>query len=338
MSFVDEITVYVKSGDGGDGCVSFRREKFVPKGGPNGGDGGRGGNIYIVTDGNLSSLMDLKYKHRFNAQRGRHGMGKNCHGRAGSDITIRVPVGTVVTDAESGDVIADLVKIDEKLLVAQGGRGGKGNARFATSTNQAPRYAEPGEPGEEKKIRLELKLLADVGIIGLPNAGKSTLISRISASHSKVAPYPFTTLSPHLGVVNFHDFRSFVVADIPGLIKGAHKGVGLGLKFLRHIERTNLLLHIIDASADIPDAPLKDFETIQEELKAYGHGLTEKKQIVVLNKIDILGKNKDRLSDACRLFDDIGADVCAVSALTGEGIDGLIERVGDNLLKEKESV
>lgn len=332
MKFIDEATIYVRSGDGGRGCVSFRREKFVPRGGPDGGDGGRGGSVIIVADPDLTSLLDFKYKKEFVAKRGEHGRGKKCHGRNAPDLIIRVPVGTIVKDAESGEVIKDLVRPGEEVLVAKGGRGGRGNARFATPTNQAPRYAEPGEKGVGRWIKLELKLLADVGIVGLPNAGKSTLISRISAARPKIAPYPFTTLTPNLGVVRYDEYRTFVVADIPGLIEGAHKGKGLGLRFLRHVERTRLLLHVIDASSP---SPLKDFEVIMEEMASFDSTLLEKERIVVLNKIDLLNE-RGLLDDLKGTFTEKGIEVYPVSALTGEGVEGLVKAIGRHLSEDKD--
>lgn len=338
MKFVDEAKIFVQSGSGGKGCISFRREMYVPKGGPNGGDGGRGGDVVIVATPKLSSLLDLKYKQHHKGRRGVHGKGKNQHGKNSPDLLVNVPLGTIVRDLSSGEIIKDLINIDDRVVVATGGRGGKGNARFATSTNQAPRYAEDGGEGEERWLTLELKLLADVGLIGLPNAGKSTLVSHISRARSKVASYPFTTLIPHLGVVRYEDYKTFVVADIPGLIKGAHKGAGLGLQFLKHIERTNLLIHIIDSSSGFLNGseqasdrnPLQDFETLNDELASYNPELTRKKQVVVLNKVDLPGV-KERLSDIQSCFQKKGIETFPISAMTGEGVDALIKQVGDFL-------
>ena len=335
MKFVDEAKIFVQSGSGGKGCVSFRREKYVPKGGPNGGDGGRGGDVVVVASPKLSSLLDLKYKQHHKARRGVHGKGKNQHGKDSPDLFVNVPPGTIVRDLSSGEIIKDMIKADERVVVATGGRGGKGNARFATSTNQAPHYAEDGGEGEERWLTLELKLLADVGLVGLPNAGKSTLISHISRARSKVASYPFTTLVPHLGVVRYEDYKTFVVADIPGLIKGAHKGSGLGLQFLKHIERTNLLIHIIDISSGFSNSseqasdrnPLQDFDTLNDELASYNPELTGKMQVVVLNKIDLPGV-EEKLPDIQNRFQEKGIETFPISAMTGEGVDALIKKVG----------
>ena len=336
MKFVDEAKIFIQSGSGGKGCISFRREKYVPKGGPNGGDGGKGGDVVVVASPKLSSLLDLKYKQHHKARRGVHGKGKNQHGKDSPDLLVNVPPGTIVRDFSSGEIIKDLIKIEDRVVVATGGRGGRGNARFATSTNQAPHYAEDGGEGEERWLTLELKLLADVGLVGLPNAGKSTLISHISRAQSKVASYPFTTLVPHLGVVRYEDYKTFVVADIPGLIKGAHKGTGLGLQFLKHIERTNLLIHIIDISSGFLNSseqasgrnPLQDFDTLNDELASYNPELTEKMQVVVLNKIDEPGV-KERLPDIQSCFQKKGIETFPISAMTGEGVDALIKKVGD---------
>lgn len=330
MKFVDEATIYVRSGDGGRGCVSFRREKFVPRGGPDGGDGGKGGDVIILADPHMTSLLDFKYKREFIARRGEHGKGKKCHGRNAPDLIIKVPVGTVLKDERTGEVIADLTEPGQKVVVARGGRGGRGNARFATPTNQAPRFAEPGEKGEERWIRLELKLLADVGIIGLPNAGKSTLISRISAARPKVAPYPFTTLTPSLGVVRLEEDKTFVVADIPGLIEGAHRGKGLGLRFLRHIERTRLLLHVIDVTSS---SPIADFDTITKEMSSFNPKLLEKEQVVALNKIDLV--EDERVIERVRkAFEERGIEAYPVSALTGEGMERLLEAIGKRMIED----
>src|SRR3954462_852126 len=295
--FIDEAKIRIKAGDGGNGCVAFRREKFVPRGGPSGGDGGRGGDVIMESSQAHNTLVHFRFNPEHNAQRGRHGEGSNCSGQAGYDVVLKVPVGTVVYDFESGELVHDFSQPNERVVVAHGGRGGRGNQHFATSTHQAPREHEDGRPGEERHLRLELKLLADVGIVGYPNVGKSTLISRISAAKPKIADYPFTTLEPNLGVVSIGEISdpkhySFVVADIPGLIEGAHEGAGLGMQFLRHIERTRMLVHVIDVSESSgrPD-PVKDFEVTMDELASFGAGLEKKPMIVVASKIDALQKS-----------------------------------------------
>jgi GTPase len=292
--FIDEAKIRIKAGDGGNGCVAFRREKFVPRGGPSGGDGGRGGDVIMESSQAHNTLVHFRFNPEHNAQRGRHGEGSNCSGQAGYDVVLKVPVGTTVYDVESGELVHDFSRPNERVVVAHGGRGGRGNQHFATSTHQAPREHEDGRPGEERHLRLELKLLADVGIVGYPNVGKSTLISRISAAKPKIADYPFTTLEPNLGVVSIGELSdpkhySFVVADIPGLIEGAHEGAGLGMQFLRHIERTRMLVHVVDVSESSgrPD-PVKDFEVIMEELASFGAGLEKKPMLVVASKIDAL--------------------------------------------------
>lgn len=322
VKFIDEAKIYVKSGAGGRGCVSFRREKYVPFGGPNGGDGGNGGDVFIITNENMSSLLDHRYKQHYKAKRGGHGKGKDMHGKNADTLYIPVPVGTIVRDFDTGEVLGDLTEKDETLLVAKGGRGGKGNARFTTSTNQAPKTAEPGGDGEERTLILELKLLADVGIIGFPNAGKSTLISRISAARPKVADYPFTTLVPNLGVVSYGDGKTFVVADIPGIIEGAHEGAGLGIQFLRHVERTKLLIHLIDLSPATGRDPLDDYETLNRELEAYSAELSKKPQIVAPNKIDIT-EAREKLKEVKKYFDKKGIAVYPVSSATGDGLKEL---------------
>lgn len=327
MWFIDEANIDVRAGDGGRGCVSFRREKYVPKGGPDGGDGGRGGDILLVSDVRLTSLLDFKYKREFSAGRGQHGMGSLCSGKSGEDLKIRVPVGTVVKDADTGEIVKDFTSGGETFAVCKGGRGGKGNAHFATSTHQSPKFAQPGEKGEERKLRLELKLMADVGIIGFPNAGKSTLISRISDARPKIADYPFTTLVPHLGVVKFGDFGGFVVADIPGLVEGAHRGKGLGIRFLKHIERTRVLIHLIDLSPVTGRDPAKDFEIVNEELSAFDSSLSERPQVVALNKTDI-PEAMEKLPRLLKFFKPLGIKVFPVSAATGKGLKELINHVG----------
>src|SRR5438874_5314777 len=292
--FIDEAKIKVKAGDGGNGCMAFRREKFVPRGGPSGGDGGKGGDVIMESSERHNTLVHFRFNPEHKAQRGRHGEGSNKTGREGEDVVLKVPVGTILYDNETGERVHDFSTPDETIIIARGGRGGRGNAQFATSTHQAPRECEPGRPGEERAYRLELKLLADVALVGFPNVGKSTLISRISAARPKIADYPFTTLEPNLGVVSIGDpsepgYNSFVVADIPGLIEGAHTGAGLGTQFLRHIERTRLLVHLIDVSdsSGRPD-PVQDFDVIQRELESFGAGLEEKPMIVVASKIDAL--------------------------------------------------
>lgn len=335
MKFIDEAKIYVKAGDGGRGCISFRREKYIPKGGPDGGDGGKGGEVSIVADDGLTSLLDFRYKKNYMAERGEHGQGSNCTGKSGQDIIIRVPVGTIIKDAETGEAIDDLTKADQRIVIAKGGRGGKGNAFFTTSTRQAPKFAQPGEKGEERWLHLELKLLADVGIIGFPNAGKSTLISHISAAKPKVADYPFTTLQPHLGVVRFGEHQDFVIADIPGLIEGAHMGKGLGIKFLKHIERTSLFVHLIDISPQTERDPIKDFETINKELKAFNPDMAKRPQIIVLNKIDVT-EARESLTKLLKFFKANGLTFFSISAATGEGLDKLVKYVGREVTRLRE--
>ncbi len=336
MKFVDKAKIHVKAGSGGNGCVAWRREKFVPLGGPAGGNGGKGGDVILKADSRLQTLMDFKHKIHFKAERGQHGSGSNKHGKAGEDLIIKVPVGTVVKDAETGEVIADLTKEGQEVVVAKGGKGGKGNAAFKTSTNQAPDYAEEGEKGEERWIELELKLLADVGIIGFPNAGKSTLISVLSNARPKIADYPFTTLSPVLGVVKLDIGKSLVLADIPGLIEGASQGAGLGHEFLRHIERTKFLLHVIDISDFREREPLEAFEIINKEMEQYSPELTKKPQIVVGNKIDILS-DKEEINRLKKAFEEKGYRFIPVSLATKEGIDELKKALQEFYqMKEKE--
>ncbi len=320
---IDQAEIVVVGGHGGKGCVSFRREKFVPRGGPNGGPGGDGGSVYMVADASLKGLNAFRFQRRFEAERGRHGEGSDRAGRDGADLSIRVPPGTVVRDA-NGSVVADLAAAGTRVLVARGGRGGRGNAAFATSTHQAPRESEPGTPGEEHKLLLELKLIADVGIVGFPNAGKSTLISRISSARPKIAAYPFTTLEPNLGVVDLGEYRTFVVADIPGLIEGAHNGQGLGMKFLKHIERTRVLIHLVDASDMSGRDPVHDLDVVNGELRAFGESLTSKPQIVAGNKIDAVTDRK-RIDDLRARCAAAGVPFHAVSAVSGEGIRDLLE-------------
>src|SRR5215831_5932080 len=292
--FVDEIDVFVKGGDGGAGCVSFRREKFVPRGGPDGGDGGDGGSVILQADPAISTLLDFHYQRHYAAERGQHGKGANKHGRSGADTVLRVPLGTVVSDRDRGDALGDLTSAGERLTVARGARGGRGNARFASATNRAPRRADLGRPGEERWIHLELKLLADVGVVGFPNAGKSTLVSRLSAATPKIADYPFTTLAPTLGIVRVDEAESFVIADLPGLIPGAAEGRGLGHRFLRHTERTRLLLHLVDLDPSHGRDPVKDWQAIQDELTAYSEELAARPQIVVGSKAELPGTSTRR--------------------------------------------
>ncbi len=328
--FIDEANIYVKGGDGGNGCVSFRREKYVPKGGPDGGDGGDGGSVIITADRNLHTLIDFKYKQHYKAKRGAHGQGSNKHGKNGEDCRIRVPVGTIIKDADTKGILQDLNEDGREFAAVNGGRGGRGNARFKSSTNRAPRRAEKGFTGEERWLSLELKLLADVGIIGFPNAGKSTLISKISAARPKISDYPFTTLAPNLGVVAVEGHKSFVVADIPGIIEGAHEGKGLGIRFLRHIERTKILLHLVDVSSGRD--PLGDFETINKELSRFSAELASKLQIVAGNKIDIPDA-RERFKKVKGRFKNIKIDIFPISAATGEGIDKVIKCISENLFK-----
>jgi len=330
--FIDEAEIGVKAGDGGNGMVAFRHEKYVPRGGPAGGDGGRGGSVIFCADGWLTTLIDYRYKRSCKAERGANG-GPNCMtGADGADLMLRAPVGTQVYDADSGELLVDLTVEGGRVVVAKGGRGGRGNARFATPTRRAPRYAENGEPGEERRLKLELKLLADVGLIGFPNAGKSTLIARVSAARPKIADYPFTTLVPNLGVVRVDENRSFVVADIPGLIEGAHAGAGLGDRFLRHVERTRLLVHMIDVSGFTGRNPADDFDIVNRELRLYSPELADLPQVVAFNKVDIPDARAaaERLAPA---FESRGFKTFLISAMTGEGVRSLIYCLGDELEK-----
>lgn len=324
--FIDRVRIHVEGGDGGNGVTAFRREKFVPRGGPSGGDGGRGGDVFLVADSSLNTLLHLRYNPKHVAQRGAHGEGSNRSGHAGSDLEVRVPLGTQIFDVESGELVCDLDHEGARWLAARGGRGGFGNAHFTTSTNRAPRYHQSGGEGEARDLQLELKLLADVGLVGFPNAGKSTFISTISAARPKIADYPFTTLEPHLGVVDLGDFRTFVVADIPGLIEGAHAGAGLGDRFLRHIERTKLLLHLIDVSSASGRDTVADYETVNRELASYNPELAARPQIVVATKIDAL----DEESRLRRLQERAEADgklFFAISSVTNRGISQLVNVV-----------
>ena len=314
--FVDEARIYVKAGDGGNGCVSFRREKFVPRGGPDGGDGGDGGNVIFRVDSNLRTLLDFHYQKHFRAERGGHGKGKQMTGKRGKDLIIRVPPGTVIKDAETGSVLADLTEDEQSQIIASGGKGGRGNARFATSVRQTPRWAEKGTKGEEKVLYLELKLIADVGLVGFPNVGKSTLLSKLSAAHPKIADYPFTTLEPTLGIVPVGKFGSFVMADIPGLIEGAHQGRGLGFRFLRHIERTRILLFLIDSTGGQAE---ENLQSLQKELALFNRNLLQKPYLVALTKIDLLPQG----SILPAVDTDQEVKPLAISSVTGEGLEEL---------------
>ncbi len=338
--FVDEAKIRVKAGDGGNGCMAFRREKFVPRGGPSGGDGGRGGDVIMESSERHNTLVHFRFNPEYKAERGRHGEGSDKTGREGTDVMLKVPVGTIVYDELTGELVHDFSGPDDRVVIARGGRGGRGNARFATSTHQAPREHEQGFPGEERSLRLELKLLADVGLVGYPNAGKSTLISRISAARPKIADYPFTTLQPNLGVAvvgQMPDERSFVVADIPGLIEGASEGAGLGTQFLKHIERTRLLAHLVDVSDSSGRTdPVQDFEIITHELANFGEGLDSKPTIVVATKIDVA--NPDKLAKLKRFAKRKKLDFYAVSAVTGAGIEELKWAMADRLEKIKQQL
>lgn len=325
--FIDQVKIYVKGGDGGNGMVAFRREKYVPKGGPAGGDGGKGANVVFRVDEGLRTLMDFRYKRHFKADRGQHGMSKNQHGKNAEDMIVKVPPGTIVTDADTGELIADLTMDGQTAIIARGGRGGRGNSRFASPANPAPEIAENGEPGKERNIQLELKVLADVGLVGFPSVGKSTLLSVVSSARPKIAEYHFTTIVPNLGVVETEDNRSFVMADLPGLIEGAHQGVGLGHQFLRHIERTRVIVHVIDMSGLEGRDPYDDYLTINQELKEYNLRLTERPQVVVANKMDIpqseenLAKFKEQVGDEVQIF--------PISAVTRQGLRELLFTVAD---------
>jgi len=328
--FVDEIEIFVKGGDGGAGCVSFRREKYVPYGGPDGGDGGHGGSVWLEADPALTTLLDYHYKRHYQAERGQHGKGANRHGAGGDDLTLRVPVGTVVSDRESDETLGDLTGPGQRILVQAGARGGRGNARFASATNRAPRKADLGRPGDGRWLRLELKLLADVGVIGFPNAGKSTLVSRVSAATPKIADYPFTTTTPQLGIVRVDVHSSFVIADLPGLIPGAAEGKGLGHQFLRHTERTRLLLHVLDLDPQSGRDPLDDLRVIDEELARYSESLAARPQIIVLNKID-LPEAAPRREAVERFCASRGLPVMSISAATGRGLTELMNAVAGAL-------
>jgi len=333
--FIDEAHIRIKAGDGGNGCMAFRREKFVPRGGPSGGDGGNGGDIFMESSLSHNTLIHFRYNPEYKADRGRHGEGSNCSGREGVDTILKVPVGTLLYDEITGELIHDFSRVGERIIVAHGGKGGRGNQHFATSTHQAPREHELGRPGEERNYKLELKLLADAGLVGYPNAGKSTLISRISAAKPKIADYPFTTLEPQLGVVSIGEWpheESFVVADLPGLIEGAHSGAGLGVQFLKHIERTSLVIHLVDVSdaSGRPD-PVEDFKVISAELEGFGHGIEKKPVIVVASKIEIA--NPDKLKKLTAMAKRKKLPFYALSAVTGEGIEDFKFEIGRQIRK-----
>ncbi len=328
--FIDEVIITVKAGDGGNGCMAFRREKFVPRGGPSGGDGGRGGDVIMVASTHHNTLLHFRFNPEHNAQRGRHGEGSQRTGRDGTDIELPVPVGTVVYDAETGEQLYDFTHPDERYVVAKGGKGGKGNARYATSTHQAPTEHEDGFPGEAKRLRLELKLLADVGLVGFPNAGKSTLISRLSAAKPKIADYPFTTLEPNLGVVQVGDDHTFVMADIPGLIEGAHEGHGLGDRFLRHVERTHLLIHLVDVTDLTGRDPAHDFDIILNELREFNEELAAKPMLVVATKLDAC-QDQSKIAAVKARAEQHGMPFYGISSVTGEGLDKLKFAIGERL-------
>jgi GTP-binding protein len=334
--FIDEVRIRVKAGDGGNGCLAFRREKYVPRGGPSGGDGGRGGDVVFVASEHHNTLLHFRFNPEHTAERGRHGEGSNRTGREGASIDVPVPVGTVVYDQDTGELLHDFTRAGERFVVARGGRGGRGNQHFATPWHQAPTEHEPGRPGEDKRLQLELKLLADVGLVGFPNAGKSTLISRISAARPKIADYPFTTLEPNLGVVSVGD-ETFVVADIPGLIEGAHLGHGLGVQFLRHVERTRLLVHLVDVSEAAGRDPVDDFRVVMEELASFSADLVRKPMFVVASKVDV-AQDVSRIEALGGLAAEQGLPFFKVSSVTGEGIEDLKYKMAEFLSKTVEEV
>lgn len=337
MRFIDEVTLFASSGHGGAGCVAFRHEKFIEFGGPSGGDGGKGGDVVFCATSALSTLLELRHKPHQKAEKGHNGMGKNRHGAAGKDLVIKVPVGTVVKDADTGDDLADLTENGQTVVLLKGGRGGQGNARFASATNKAPKFAQPGEDHEERKLRLELKLMADVGLLGLPNAGKSSLISKVSAARPKIADYPFTTIVPSLGVVPYKNYRSFVMADIPGIIEGAHDGAGLGLRFLKHLERSGILLHLVDISWMPERDPLAEFDSINKELAMFSPELVAKEQVVVITKVD-LPQTQVELAGVKAWFEERGITVFPVSSATGEGVEALLDEIARRLWGKAEEV
>ena len=341
--FVDEVDIHVEAGGGGRGCLAFRREKFVPRGGPSGGDGGHGGSVYVVASPHINTLINFRFHPEFSAARGAHGMGSNRTGHAGEDLELAVPIGMFVYEKSADPdqpsrLLADLAEEGQRVLVAKGGRGGLGNARFATSTNRAPRKVQPGEPGEVKDLRLELKLLADVGLVGFPNAGKSTLIARVSAARPKIADYPFTTLTPNLGVVRLSEDRSFVVADVPGLIEGAHRGLGLGHQFLRHLERTKVLVHVVDVSGASGRDPVDDLDTVRRELELFQPTLAAKPQIVAADKIDALGADRaEAVAALQRRAAQLDLPFLQISGVTGEGMPALLEAMWRRLAESRKS-
>lgn len=337
MRFIDEVTLFTASGHGGAGCVAFRHEKFIEFGGPSGGDGGKGGDVIFEPVSGLSTLLELRHRPHQKAENGHNGMGKNRHGAGGKDLILKVPVGTVVKDAETGEILADLTEAGRQVILLKGGRGGQGNARFASATNKAPKFAQPGEEHEERKLRLELKLMADVGLLGLPNAGKSSLISKISAARPKIADYPFTTIVPSLGVVPYKDYRSFVMADIPGIIEGAHDGAGLGHRFLKHLERSGILLHLVDISWIPERNPKLEYESINQELAMFSPELAAKGQIVVITKID-LPQTQEHLLELQSWFEAKGVKVFPISSATGEGVDSLLDEIARRLWGPPEEV
>mgnify|MGYP001585074918 CR=1 FL=1 len=328
--FLDEAVIYVKGGNGGDGCISFRREKYVPKGGPNGGTGGKGGDVIFRVNKEINTLLDISSTAKYYAENGRPGEGSNKTGRQGKDLIMEIPKGTIVKDRETGYILKDFTNDNDLLVIAKGGKGGKGNKSFATSTNRTPRIAQDGRTGEERRLKLELKLIADVGLIGLPNAGKSTLLSRLSNAHPKIADYPFTTRHPQLGVVNLYDFSRFVVADIPGLIEGAHKGAGLGDEFLRHIERTKILVHLLDILPVDGSNPVDSYHTIRNELRLFNPNLFDKKEIVVANKTDLLDE-PSVIAKINLIEDQLSKKIFPISAVTGKNIPQLINEINAQL-------
>jgi len=330
MKFIDEVTITIVAGKGGNGCVSFRREKYVPRGGPDGGDGGEGGSVVLEASERKHSLLDFRYRNLFRAEPGRNGAGQNRHGRSGEDLVVGVPVGTVAKDPLTGEILSDLTEPGQRWIAAKGARGGKGNAHFTSSTHRTPRFAQEGQPGEERTLKLELKLIADVGLVGLPNAGKSTLVSAVSAARPKIADYPFTTLTPNPGVVQYDDAPPFVMADVPGLIEGAHEGAGLGVRFLKHIERTRLLVHVIDLSRVLSDNPLEQFKQIEHELESYSEDLRKKPRIIVLNKTDLVKNGKD-LAKIEQGYRELGLPILLVSALKREGLRELVRLLTKSL-------
>jgi GTPase len=341
--FVDEVDIHVEAGHGGRGCLAFRREKFVPRGGPSGGDGGHGGSVYVVASPHTSTLINYRFHPELNAPRGQHGEGSNCTGQTGSDLDLAVPIGTLVYEKTADPeqpyrLVADLAHEGQRVLVAKGGRGGMGNARFATATNRAPRKVQPGEPGEIKDLRLELKLLADVGLVGFPNAGKSTLIARISAARPKIADYPFTTLTPNLGVVRLSDDRSFVVADVPGLIEGAHRGAGLGHQFLRHLERTKVLVHMVDVSGESGRDPVEDLDILRRELELFQPTFAARPQLVAANKIDAVDvEGEERVLALERRARALNLPFFRISAVSGAGVPDLLEAMWRQLAASRQS-